>query len=259
MKIGIIGYGFVGKAVASAYQDIMINDPMYPESVSLDLIKQSCDSIFICVPTPKSSDGSCDTAAIENVVNQLQDYNRIVIIKSTAVPIFYKDIEERYPNIKIVHAPEFLTASNSISDYLNPIKVVIGCKPEIRQEALNIIKTDSINFDFDRVEYCSISEASMFKYLANTMLAIKVIMNNEYKDLCDRMGLDWSMISSIAKTDPRLGTTHWDVPGPDGQSGFGGMCFPKDTLALLTLSKNLEIDMSMLYTAVEKNKQYRKG
>lgn len=257
MKIGIIGFGFVGKAVASAYRNVLVNDPLYEHSVSLAEIKQ-CDAIFICLPTPESDDGSCDTSVLSNVLALLQDYNNLIIFKSTATPVFYSEIEQMYENLKLVHAPEFLTASNSINDYLNPVKIVIGCKSELREDALSIIKSDLIHFDFNNVEFCSVAEASMFKYLANTMLAIKVIMNNEYKELCDSLGLNWESISSIARTDPRLGTTHWDVPGPDGLRGFGGMCFPKDTLALFRLSSDSGINMNILETAINKNKIYRK-
>jgi UDPglucose 6-dehydrogenase len=98
----------------------------------------------------------------------------------------------------------------------------------------------------------------MFKYVANTMLAMKVIMNNEYYDLCNALGISWDNVAKIAAADARLGDTHWAVPGPDGSRGFGGACFPKDTTALLSLAKFLNIDVSMLSAAVTKNQQLRK-
>jgi UDPglucose 6-dehydrogenase len=93
--------------------------------------------------------------------------------------------------------------------------------------------------------------------MANCMLAMKVIVNNELYELARALDLDWERLSNIAKTDSRLGNTHWAVPGPDGFRGYGGACFPKDTSALDHLAKSQVIDMPMLSTAIKSNKRYR--
>jgi UDPglucose 6-dehydrogenase len=258
MTIGIIGYGFVGKAVAAAYDEVMISDPAYPEiSKTIDTLKKECDTIFICVPTAQSADGSCDTSIITMVMEQLSDYTGLVISKSTATPDFYSYLEQAYSHLKFAHVPEFLTAANAVEDYLMPVKVLIGCDPKIRMEVFGAVMTPKIRYDLTHVQYSSVAEASMYKYLANTMLAMKVIINNEFYDLCQSLNVNYSNVSNIAKTDPRLGDTHWQVPGPDGSRGFGGACFPKDTSALSTLAKFLNVDMSMLNTAIAKNGKIR--
>jgi UDPglucose 6-dehydrogenase len=89
------------------------------------------------------------------------------------------------------------------------------------------------------------------------MLAMKVTINNELYDLAQELDLDWDKLSNIAKTDDRLGNTHWAVPGPDGERGYGGACFPKDTAALKDLAKSQSVDMPMLSTAIKANKHYR--
>lgn len=256
MKIGIIGYGFVGKAVASAYENVLINDPLYENSSSYDELKE-CDAIFICVPTPQGSDGSCDTSILEETLFKLSSYANPIICKSTASPTVYRTLEANYHNLKLIHAPEFLTAANAVKDYLYPLNVVIGSKPQYHQEAFEIIKNSNVQFDFSKTKFCSIAEASMFKYLANTMLAMKVIMNNEYFDLCNKLGIDYEVVADIAKSDTRLGHTHWQVPGPDKSRGFGGACFPKDTSALSKIAEQSSIKMDMLNTAIIKNKTYR--
>ena len=76
-------------------------------------------------------------------------------------------------------------------------------------------------------------------------------------DLSKDLHLNWETIASIAKTDSRLGNTHWAVPGPDGKRGFGGACFPKDTEALINIASTTATDMSMLKTAIEKNKKLK--
>lgn len=257
MKIGIIGMGFVGKAVAASYEpeQILVNDPIYPASVSVEELKERCNAIYIAVPTPQAESGKCDTSILESVVESLKGYTGVVISKCTASPRLYQHIEAT-SGLKFAHVPEFLTQVNAVRDYLNPHKIVIGCQPEILGDVIKVVITDKINFT-DAVEHCSIGEASMFKYLANTMLAIKVIMNNEYYDLCQVMGLDYRCISLMAQTDPRLGNTHWAVPGPDGSRGFGGACFPKDTAALEYLANELNVSMDVLSEAIIKNKFYR--
>jgi UDPglucose 6-dehydrogenase len=257
MQVGIIGYGFVGKAVASAYDDPMIVDPLYKEfNWTIDDLIEKCDAIFVCVPTPQSNTGECDTSILNKVLNDLAGYEGVVICKSTASPEFYSNAEDR-SGLELAHVPEFLVQATAVNDYLNPHKIVIGCHWTIQSKVYKAIMTDKITFK-GTPEFCTIGEASMFKYVANTMLAMKVIINNEYKDLCDKMGMNYEAIANIAKTDPRLGTTHWQVPGPDGKRGFGGACFPKDTAALAAIACDYEVDTSMLFNAVAKNTQYRK-
>ena len=257
MKIGIIGYGYVGSAVAASYPngEILINDPQHPSS-TVDELKEQCRAIFVCVPTPQSDSGECDTSILESVITNLDGYKGVVIAKSTASPGVYADLESRY-NIKLAHVPEFLTQARAKFDYVNPHKIVVGCREEIRQQVADVIMTSAVNFDRVDIEYCSIQEASFFKYLANTQLAIKVIVNNEYADLARRLGVKWERVVDIARTDYRLGATHWAVPGPDGERGFGGACFPKDTAALAHIAKENSVVLDILNSAIDKNKTYR--
>jgi len=258
MKIGIIGHGYVGKAVAASYDNnlLIISDPAYPElNQPIDKLKQDCDCIYICVPTPQSKTGECDTSILESVIDQLQGYTGIVISKSTASPHTYRRISQE-SNLKFSHVPEFLTAVNAVDDYLNPQKIVIGCDQPIHDEVAKFVITDKMSWN-GQVEYCSVAEASFFKYLANTMLAIKVIVNNEYADLADALDINWNKIVELAHTDQRLGHTHWSVPGPDGQYGFGGACFPKDTSALSAIANDAGVAMTVLTVAINKNFELR--
>ena len=241
MKIGIIGYGYVGKAVASSYEqdNVLISDPAYLNiSRPLLELKDKCDAIFICVPTPQSKDGACDTSILESVIKDLDGYTGVVISKSTASPIVYQYLEET-SGLKLAHVPEFLTQVNAVEDYLKPNKLVVQF--------------------YKQIDFCAIGEAAFYKYMANTFLAMKVIINNEYYDLAEKLGLDWDVLKDIAKRDSRLGDTHWAVPGPDGARGFGGACFPKDTVALGKIATDLGIEMSVLDAALNRNYYYRKS
>ena len=159
--------------------------------------------------------------------------------------------------LKLAHVPEFLTQARAKFDYVNPHKIVVGCREEIRQQVADVLMNSAVNFDRVDIEYCSIQEASFFKYLANTQLAIKVIVNNEYADLARQLGVKWERVVDIARTDYRLGATHWAVPGPDGARGFGGACFPKDTAALAHIAKENGVVLNVLTAAIDKNKTYR--
>lgn len=259
MKIGIIGYGYVGSAVAASYPDdkILVNDPKHEDiSHAVDKLKEKCRAIFVCVPTPPLESGNCDTSILEHVLHSLKGYEGIVIAKSTASPVFYRTMEKEL-DLKLAHVPEFLTQARAKYDYVNPHKIVVGCKKKIRDEVTDVLMASAVNFDRVKIEYCSIDEASYFKYMANCMLAMKVIVNNELHDLARTLDLDWERLTSIAKSDQRLGNTHWAVPGPDGKRGYGGACFPKDTMALNALAMSQEVDMPMLTTAIRSNKNYR--
>lgn len=260
MKIGIIGFGYVGSAVAASYSndDIIINDPKFiNRSVKLSEMKKKCQVIYICVPTPSDDTGKCDISILKSVIKKLKGYKGIVISKSTAPPDVYLELEKN-SKLKLAHVPEFLTQSRSKYDYVNPHKIVVGCKKKIRDQVTRVIMDSMINFDHIKIEYCNIAESSFFKYMANNMLAIKVVVCNEFYDLCTKMNLNWDTITDIAKTDYRLGSTHWSVPGPDGSRGFGGACFPKDTLAFQHMAIENCIDTDILDSVIDKNKKYRK-
>ena len=259
MKIGIVGFGYVGSAVAASYADnqVMVYDPKYPDlSRSIAEIKTTCSAIFVCVPTPSGPNG-CDTKILDNVITDLSGYTGPVIIKSTAPPKWYT-ITEATSGLHVAHVPEFLTQARAKYDYVNPHKIVVGCKPELQDVIVGVLEASAINFDrLHNIEFCSIAEASFFKYMANNMLAMKVVMNNEFAELAGAMELNWEEIANIAKTDSRLGNTHWAVPGPDGNYGFGGACFPKDTEALQVIAREENVELTMLATAINTNNSIR--
>jgi UDPglucose 6-dehydrogenase len=260
MKIGVIGLGYVGSAVAASYsnEQVLFNDPKYSEvSVNVETIKKKCSAIFVCVPTPSDAGGHCDITILESVLENLKGFPGIVICKSTAPPTAYKKLEKK-SKLKLAHVPEFLTQARAEYDYLNPHKIVVGCKKKLRKQVATILSASTINFDSVNIEYCSIDEASFFKYMANTLLAIKVVINNEFYDLAQALGIEWQNIVDIARTDHRLGSTHWKVPGPDKDRGFGGSCFPKDTAAFRSMASELKVDVSVLNTAIKKNEFLRK-
>ena len=158
--------------------------------------------------------------------------------------------ESLYPNL--VHAPEFLTAANAVSDYVNGSFAIIGgSTTAYRNEAERIIRLSQPNLN--SINHCSISEASFAKYTINSFLATKVIFMNEMAQLAEDNQCNWNNIKQAVGQDKRLGASHMQVPGPDGEFGFGGMCFPKDTSALLKYAESTGQNLNVLDVAVKKN------
>ena len=126
-KIGIIGHGFVGRAIANAHNkdQLLINDPKMFDSIEINEIKANTDWVYVAVPTPMLSDGAIDTSILESVFESLRGYNGLVISKCTALPDYYKKAKKIY-DFRLVHVPEFLTAANANKDYLHPELIVIG-------------------------------------------------------------------------------------------------------------------------------------
>jgi len=254
-KIGVVGLGFVGKAICDSYTE---NYPFQMVLIDIDPHKNrdnfqdlfSCDAIFICIPTPTDSTGRCDISILEKLLDDLNDFNGVIISKSTAPPLDYKRLNQKYKNL--VHVPEFLTSANAFNDYIKSEFTFIGGSNRVYREfAQKIISQSQPNLK--KIIHCSIEEASLAKYIINSFLATKVVFMNEMYRLCQTMNLNYETISKMVALDNRIGSTHLTVPGSDGNFGFGGKCFPKDTQALLTFAEELETELMVLDAAVKKN------
>lgn len=258
MKVGIIGLGFVGGAVKNAYDlagiEVVCVDPLKGYTATFDDL-ESCDGVFVCVPSPTRDDGACDTSILESVMGKLANYKGVIISKVTAPPNLYVELNNRYPNL--VHAPEFLTAANANEDYLNGKFAIIGGKYPHTMAAYDIILYGQKYIKDTR--FTGIGEASLIKYTINSFLSVKVSFMNELYRLVQAAGFNWSDIRESLPFDPRQGTSHFDVPGPDGKFGFGGACFPKDTSALLKYAEGVfqSEDLQVLRAAVDVNKIVR--
>ena len=263
MNLGIIGQGFVGNAI---YQNFKKYYKVFTYDLQLKLcnsdleeILQRCKIIFVCLPTPMNKDGSCNLDILEGALKEINDQttidDRIVVIKSTIIPGSTDKYNNTYKNIEIVFNPEFLTEANAIDDFENQTRILLGgsVKTTTKLKQLysavfrntpKIIKTDA-------------KSAELVKYVTNTFLSTKVSFANEMYKICEALELDYDKIIEMATLDPRLGDSHWGVPGPDGDFGYGGHCFPKDLDAILSLCRDLNINTNVLKATKATNNEVR--
>ena len=259
MRIGIVGFGFVGQAIGWAHRNdqLVICDPKLEDSAKLTKFL-NCDAIFVCVPSPSTADGHCDTSILEQVLKELQvvTNNQIPIIcKTTAPPTVYNRLQIIYPNI--VHCPEFLTASNAATDYANADSCILGGDYSWCIKARDIIQHGRPMIH-DKFIIVSIKVAALHKYLMNSYLAARVSFMNDFKRLSDAVGVEWTDMAYLAKHDGRIGYSHLEVPGPDGQYGWGGACFPKDVAAIQMEAFDLNTELELLGRVEDINKKHRK-
>ena len=254
MKLGIIGQGFVGNAVyqkfKNYYKVLTYDIQAMLCNASMEEVCQ-CDHIFICLPTPMDKEGKCHIGIVEEALAFVDKHSKAktAIIKSTIVPGTTKDWNKKF-NIDIVFNPEFLTEANAVDDYENQTRIILGgprkattkLKPIFSKvfPKASIIKTDS-------------TYAEMVKYVTNAFLATKVSFANEMYQICEGLDVDYDKVIEYACYDDRLGKSHWAVPGPDGNFGYGGHCFPKDIKALINVAKDLNVVPEILTATDSKN------
>tara|TARA_Y100000816_G_scaffold145811_1_gene103471 strand:+ start:411 stop:1241 length:831 start_codon:yes stop_codon:yes gene_type:complete len=263
--IGIIGQGFVGNAIYQKFKNYFdVHTYDLDESKSNDTKENVIHQqyLFLCLPTPMNTDGSCNVDIIERELENIDliadnhEVVKTVVIKSTISPGTTEKWNKKYEALNIVFNPEFLTEANAVEDFNNQNRIILGgprpATTELRRlyskvfPKAHIIKTDS-------------THAEMVKYLTNSFLATKVSFANEIYQVCEKLNIDYDKVVEYATLDDRLGKSHWNVPGPDGDFGFGGHCLPKDLSALIYLAMNLDTETNVLNAVEETNDVVRKN
>lgn len=270
MNVGIIGQGFVGSAIREGLNK-------HHDTLTYDLDPDKCNStheevcnnseiVFICVPTPMRVDGSCDTRILENAINEVHLACKpkaifpIIVIKSTVPPGTTKRINEKYNDMAVLFSPEFLTEANSFKDFENQSRIIIGSHEDTKEEALKIKKMFRNVFLplFTEIVIVDSKEAEMCKYFINCFLATKVTFANQMFQVCLDNDIDFKKVVNVSLLDKRIGKSHLSVPGPDGDLGFGGHCFPKDLAAMIYFGSKCSGDTSFLESVQQFNNKCRR-
>ena len=233
--IGFIGQGWIGKHYADDFEKRGYEVVRYalekPYVQNKEKIKD-CDLVFIAVPTPTTPKGF-DISIVKKSLN-LVGKQKIAIIKSTILPGTTEKLQKEFPNIFIMHSPEFLREASAAYDAANPQRNIIGIpidSVKYRNNAEKVLKV------LPRAPYKKITKArnaELVKYAGNIFLYWKVIFANILHDLSKELEAEWEEVKEALSADPRIGESHLNPIHQSGR-GAGGHCFIKDFAAFRKL------------------------
>ncbi|MCD2322506.1 UDP-glucose/GDP-mannose dehydrogenase family protein [Sphingomonas sp. IC-56] len=293
MRIAMIGTGYVGlvsgacfsdfghdvvcvdkdaRKIELLHQNVMpIYEPGLAElvasnvragrlSFTTDLAEgvKDADAIFIAVGTPsRRGDGHADLSYVFAAAREIAENltKPSVIVTKSTVPVGTGDEVERIlaevapqSGAKVVSNPEFLREGAAIEDFKRPDRVVVGTDDESAREVMRqIYRPLSLNQNAP-VVFVGRRTSELIKYAANAFLAVKITFINEIADLCEAVGADVQEVSRGIGMDNRIGGKFLHA-GP----GYGGSCFPKDTLALLKTAEDFEAPQRIVEATVQVN------
>jgi UDPglucose 6-dehydrogenase len=253
MKVGIIGMGFIGKAMRDMLEnraEVVSYDPV-TDSVYPDAELATCDFGIICVGTPTGPDGVCDVSEVESAIRKIPI--RRILMKST-VALGTTDRLVEITGKEICFSPEFLCEQKYISvepmDSLSTIGfTVLGGEKQIRHYFCGALAP--ILGPSETYFQCQAMEAELIKYMINSFLALKVSFVNECYDICDALDLDWYQVREGWLLDSRIGRSHSAV-FPSAR-GFGGKCLPKDVAGFIASLDANGIEASLLRAVARAN------
>lgn len=296
MKVAIIGSGYVGVVTAAGFAEfgneviavdkdaeriqllskgkIPFYEPELEELVRRNLkegrlkfttdLKQAVKGalvVFIAVGTPEGEDGQADTSAVkqvaQSIAKQLDEY-KVIVTKST-VPVgtgekvssIIQSAVDPAVQFSVCSNPEFLREGAAVYDVLNPNRVVLGVEDEQAREILEELYRPLRVRDVPLV-VTDLETAELIKYVANAFLAMKISFINEVANVCDLIGADVHVLAKAMGLDGRI-SPKFLHPGP----GYGGSCFPKDTVALKEIARHLGYDFKLVDATVEVNQRQK--
>jgi len=258
--IGIIGFGFVGRAIAhgfSLYSRVKVYDKYDNIYDSIEDTVNCSDFIFVSVPTPMNDDGSQNLSNLEDAIVSIEKVrkgNKIVIIKSTIIPGTTRKLAERFTNLSFVFSPEFLTQRTADLDFINPSRIILGGQKEV---------VDQVE-EFHRGRFTCVpifkttwEGAELVKYMNNCFFATKIAFCNEFYDMAEAVGVPYTELRDMWLADGRIANSHTDVPGHDGCRGYGGKCYKKDINALIAWAKTKGLEATTCEAAEIVNERVR--
>jgi UDPglucose 6-dehydrogenase len=206
---------------------------------------------MIALPTPPAPDGSADLSYIRDALSQLADAldDGCIIVTKSTVPVgsaedFSALLEGVGVKVPVVSNPEFLREGSAVADFFGPDRIVIGTDDSRAAETVT-----EMYKDIDApVIVTDARSAEMIKYASNAYLATRLTFANTLANLCEYVDADVTAVLDGVGADRRIGT-HFLKPGP----GYGGSCFPKDTLALVSIAEDAGYDFALMRGVIEAN------
>ena len=291
-SIGIIGVGVLGKAICECFSviksidikcydkykiDNKINKDIYVSKIE-DLY--NCNIIFLCLPTEYDIiKKEYNKIEIDYVFYELAllNYKGIILLKSTVEPKTTYNLSILYPQLNIIHNPEFLTARTAVNDFINQKHIVLGIPhalvntshnsssnsldTEVKTGELEGLKPSHIYiktfyetyFKNAEISICSSDESESMKLFCNSFYATKIQYFTEVKLLCDKMNIEYNNVINLMIKNGWINPMHTTIPGHDGQLSFGGTCFPKDINALGALCNIFKSPNEVIQAVINEN------
>lgn len=235
-KICIIGMGWLGMSYYNNFKKRGYNVIGYseePEYIGNKERVKLCDIVFIAVPTP-TKECKFDGSIVKEVI-ALTFPGTIIVIKSTIIPEFARELLDVYPDRFILTSPEFLTEATAQYDTDFPDRNIIGI-PNLKDRGMILRARKIMNIlpEAKNGMVCTYEEAALIKYIGNCFFYIKNMFFNMMFDLSNEYESDWGTIRSAVALDPRIGEIHTNVIHKGGR-GAGGNCLIKDFATLRQL------------------------
>ena len=256
-----VRYGFSPNVGCDAEVRVYDKNPNKSTHTLEEVIVES-DIIFLSVPTPSNQDGTMNVDIVDSVLNDIDTMNStmvdevgIILLRSTVTPGTTSNLQKKYPNLRIVFNPEFLTERSANFDFINQNRFILGGSSDDVIEVSELFR-ERFGSSLSIIE-TNYETAELIKYMTNTFFATKISFLNDMKLLADKCGVIWEDALEGFVRDGRVGHSHLNVPGHDGKYGFGGSCFPKDIQALINFGNELGLEMSVLKGAWETNLKVR--
>ncbi len=212
--------------------------------------------VFLCLPTPEGEEGRADLRFVDSVVEELAievDQDAIFVVKSTVPPGTVASLRKRLADLgsqaRIVSHPEFLREGHAVADFLHPDRLVVGAWDRAEAEAVASLY-DGLD---THVVITDPTSAEMIKYASNAYLATRLTFVNTLANVCEAVGADILDVVDGLGRDHRIGS-HFLTPGP----GYGGSCFPKDTLALIAVAEDAGYDFELLRAVIRADEEQRR-
>lgn len=272
IRVGVIGFGFVGKAIVHYLEtngfEYWIYDKYianYSDNLQHLIYTNLC---FICVPTPFVEDIGYDISAIHDVLASLKqiEYKGSIVLKSTVLVGTTDELSKLY-GLPVYHNPEFLTARNAIDDFKNQKNIIIGYPSNYDILSLETIKgfykdllleVQGVGSPEQSISVVPAKQSECVKICCNSFYASKIQLFTEFYEFCQKSGVNYQSMKSLMIKNNWINPMHTDVPGADGKISFGGACLTKDISALVVQMENYGVPCNVLRSAIDERNNMRK-
>lgn len=258
-SVGIIGYGWVGKAMRQMFPDAYTYDDALLQGSIPRMSKDdayAADIVFICVPTPNKPDGSLDASVVEECVARV-NYKSLVVIRSTVQPGTCDYLAKRYKR-PVVFQPEYLgeTTAHPLLDPKTRPFLIFGGDKRYTRKVIELYQT-VYNANV-LIRQTSLKEAEVIKLSENRAIAFKVAQCQELYDVCEAANIDYYTVrDAVYADDPRF-NLWWTFVYPESR-GFNSKCIPKDVYGWAAWAETIGIKPELTTALLKTNEKYITG